>query len=618
MKMSLLTLLFSVVFIFISCDGYRAKTPITDPDPDPFASIDEDITDDEWLDADTDLDNDIEDDREVLPDDDIIDIDDDIIVPPDDDPIEPPDDTEDPDEEGDDILTDDEFEDDDEDPDFEEECFNECSLLDSIQCSGTNVEKCTLVDDCMIWVKVEDCNDTDRLCFEDNFIGSSSKSNVREKVYKGTFIEATADAVVYEYFMDFDNETGQPLTFAVYVSDTEDGKYELLTSNVIEDPGKGRKMYSSGLLKTGDDDGIEIEDGKFYIFGAAWEHNMRSYYHSPFVGETFSFGKTLGGLAPSDTFPIPESFDSPNIGVASFPTKFNTGITDPDMCVCDDKCSEDSSRCIDNWIEECKQDSFGCLNWHQEEDCDYLTCLIDEGDAKCINTCVDECDLGEKRCMGNVLEECKEHIDECAYWTVEENCSDNSAAPYCEILEISPADAQCSDAPQTVVDHIAQSANSPKTTDNGHAHGVYVRADLDAVITGFKFYLTNLSKTDVYFSIYEGTSKSGEYNRIFSDFITMDFDETNPYLPDYYGVEDISVDISKDNFYFFQLWNSTGLEYYSTCRNFWNPPLKQTVTFGEAVGHSDTQLSEEPTEIRDLDDASGNCLYRMWIESHIR
>jgi hypothetical protein len=616
MKNSLFIVLFLSMFMFAACDGYQAKKTIADPDQDPFASADEDLdgTDMEIDESDT------VDDFDDVPDDDFPFPwdDDDIIVVPDDDewtddPVTLPDESN---------LDDDIYND--EDPDEEPgPCVDECSILDTIQCIGDKVVKCTLQDDCMQWIEVNDCSDTERFCRDNNTIGSSSSNNVRNNVYKGTFIEATSNSTVYEFSMDLDNDTGQPLIFAVYVSDTRNGEYELFAVNIVENPGTGRRMYSSGHIKPGEESDLHIEEGKFYIFGVAWEEDLRSYYRSytqfidPFVSETISFGKTIGGFAPQDSYPLPVSFVSPSIGIVTYRTKFNTGVTDPEICVCNNRCpSVDNTRCNANWVEKCLEDDFECRNWQQQEDCDFITCVVEENLAQCKNLCVDECTLGEKRCVKNVLEECKKHLDDCAYWVFEENCSENATSPYCETLELSPADAKCGSNPNIEIDHIAENSNQTSSNNTGHAKGVYVRADHDARVTEFKFNISAPEKTDVYFSIYESSSRSGEYSRIYRGIFEVDVEDSEDLIPVYYGPEDISVDIKKDHFYLFQFWDPDGVKFHARCGNQFNV-LRYPTVFGEAVGHSNFEFENEPPETRELND-TGNCFYRMWIESHLR
>jgi len=602
-------------FFIISCDGYQAKKAITDPDRDPFASMDEDISSDSDEQNDE---SDISDDSNNIPDKD---------QPSDDDIIDIPDDFDQPDDHvivpdennlDEDIIDDDQYND--EDPDEEPvPCVDECFNLDSIKCSGTKIVKCAVVNSCMIWQEISNCGNSDRLCNDNNTVGNSSDSTLRSNVFRGTFIEATENAVIHSFSIDIDNTSGQPLTFAIYTSETSNGTYELIMEKTIENPGAGRKMYSSGPIELEDNSNFIAAKGRFYLFGVAWAQNMRSYYRSfgntePYAEETISFGKTLGGTAPQNSFPLLAEISGASKTKVTYMTQFDTGATEDDLCICNNRCAiENDFRCNSDFVEECIADTYGCRNWHVDENCKPGTCSVIEDIPQC--TCEDECKKGEKRCVGNVLEECKEHENGCSYWMTEQNCSDSIVTPYCEILEITPADAQCTTIPQTKLDHIAQNSNQTNSNNTGYAKGVYVRADFDAKVTEFKFNIAAPEKTDVYFSIYEGATRTGVFNRIYRGIFEVDVENSDDLTPAYYGPEDISVDIKKGHFYLFQFWDPDGLKFHSRC-GVW-PPLRYPTVFGEALGHSNVEFENEPPETRELND-TGNCFYKMWIESHLR
>ncbi|HQN74351.1 MAG TPA: hypothetical protein PLB16_13115, partial [bacterium] len=280
-------------------------------------------------------------------------------------------------------------------------CTDECSKINSVKCDGSLVMKCEFSGGCLKWVENKDCADTSRFCADGNTIGFGTSSNEREKVYKGTFIEATSNATIYEFSMELNNTTGQPLIFAVYESDTSDGTYLPVSTRTIEDPGTGRKMYSSGpIKKTGTSENVTVTAGKFYIFGVAWADPMGSYYASydgifnPYVSQTTTFGKTLGGTALQDSYPLLPSIAGTNKRLTNYNMYFNTGNTSTDICMCNNQCPAlNSKQCNSNWIENCTADAYGCLSWDPVTDCDYKDCETNNGVTECVNNCVNECML---------------------------------------------------------------------------------------------------------------------------------------------------------------------------------------------------------------------------------
>ncbi|HOG44326.1 MAG TPA: hypothetical protein PK560_09610 [bacterium] len=492
------------------------------------------------------------------------------------------------------------------------ECSDECFKLNSVRCDGSNVVKCQLSGGCLKWVQNKDCSTTSRLCADGNTVGFGTTGTERTNVYRGNFIEATSNATIYEFSMDIDNATGQPLIFAVYESDTSDGTYLPIATRSVDEPGTGRKMYSSGpIKKTGAAENVTVTAGKFYVFGVAWANAMTSYYASydgffnPFVSHTTTFGNTLGGTALTDSYPLLASIAGTNKGLSNYNMFFNTGNTSTEICACNNLCPAlNDKRCSSNWIENCVADSYGCLSWEAVTDCDYKDCETNNGVTECVNNCVNECTLNNKQCNGNEIEKCTANaVHGCTEWTFETDCSISMITPYCG--KDGTTSAKCYGTPQPSQEYIASEATNFFTTTSTTFRGVYISADKKGVITGFKFHLQQPSSgsISVPFVIYEGSSTSGDYTRIYRSTHTVGANG-------YYGPTGISVNISSGKYYIFGFHAQTGMGLYNITKT------DYYLKFGQSVGNENMGTEIEPVAAYTFDGPS-TFSYRMWIESYL-
>ncbi|MGI6395362.1 MAG: hypothetical protein ACOX2F_11660 [bacterium] len=487
-------------------------------------------------------------------------------------------------------------------------CEHECIKPNSVKCESSIVKKCELSGGCYKWVEKEDCSETSRLCEDGDTVGFGTTTSKRANVYRGNFIEATDDATIYEFAFEADNETGQPLIFAVYESETSDGTYNLIATRTVDNPGTGRKMFSSGPIKmTGTAENVSVIAGKFYLFGAAWAEEMGSYYvsysyFSPFVSQETSFGKTLGGTAAENSYPLLSSIEGNSKSNTNYNMFFNTGQTNSDICKCNNTCPAlNDKRCQSNQIEKCSADSFDCLSWVQEEDCETLTCNQSGNNAECI--CIDVCTVNHKRCVFNTLEACVVGEFGCTVWEVEDNCSNLGSTPYC-----APAgtnSAECVASPQKKTEYVGDTFPSYKTDAEATHKGVYVLAGTNAVISSFKAHLQSPGGTvDVVFSIYEGDTAEGLYQRKLNQTLSVGANG-------YYGPENFNVLVTAGKHYVFSFFIPAGTGYYQSYFK------DYSLQFGKSTGSFSLATSEEPSQSFHFSEIPSSN-YRMFIESYLR
>ena len=444
-------------------------------------------------------------------------------------------------------------------PDDDTVCYDECSKVNSVTCLGSKVMKCTMSGGCLKWIENKDCFDTSRFCADGNTVGFGTTGVERSNVFRGNFIEATSNATIYEFSADIDNTTGQMLIFAVYESDTSDGTYLPIATRVVEEPGTGRRMYSSGpIKKTGTAENITVTAGKFYIFGVAWTDAMYSYYKSydgifnPFVSHTTTFGKTLGGTALADSYPLLASIPGTNKGLTNYNMFFNTGSTSTDICICNNLCPAlNNTRCNSNWIENCSADAYGCLDWKQHTNCNSYVCEMNNSVAECVD----------------------------------------KSAPSQE--------------------YIASSGVSSITTDGPAFRGMYLQADKKGVITGFKVHLQQPSGStgvSVPFLIYEGNATSGNFTRIHRSTHTVGVDG-------YYGPTGISINLTAGKYYLVGFYAPTGTGVYFI-NGSGSSPIEFPLKFGKSIGNENISTSTEPSAAYTFDGPYISS-YRMWIESYL-
>ena len=492
-------------------------------------------------------------------------------------------------------------------PDDDTVCADECFKINSVSCSYSKVMRCEFSGGCLKWIEVSDCADSSRFCADGNSIGFGTDSNERENVYKGTFIEATSNATVYEYSMELDNTDGQPLIFAVYQSDTSDGDYTVIATRTVDEPGTGKRMYSSGPIKTEGGLDLTVTAGKFYIFGVAWVNPMYSYYSSDFVSNETTFGKTLGGIALTDSYPLLSTISGSDMTLTNYNAFFNTGNTDTDICVCNNICdTKNDMRCNSNWVEECRADTYGCLDWYQEEDCGTMTCSESVSPVQCV--CENECTLGYKMCDGSELLVCKEDTNNCTYWDLETDCSTSMITPYCG--KDGENSAKCYEVPQGSVEYIADDADTFSNSSSAYFKGMYILANSNAVITGTKMHLQQpegASGVDIPFMIYEGSAESGTYTRVHRSVHTVG-------VNGYYGPTGINIPITSGKYYFIGVYIPYNTGYYYI--NGTSTAIEYNLQFGISIGNESVSLSSEPGETYSFDGPYISS-YRMWVESYL-
>jgi hypothetical protein len=94
---------------------------------------------------------------------------------------------------------------------------------------------------------------------------------------------------------------------------------------------------------------------------------------------------------------------------------------------CTNKCTTAGTQsCVGNVLSTCGQDSNGCMDWQQTEDCSVKSqfCkLAGGGKAKCEGVCTNPCPtLNAKQCNANVIQICKVGINGCQDWQVDTTC----------------------------------------------------------------------------------------------------------------------------------------------------------------------------------------------------
>lgn len=495
-------------------------------------------------------------------------------------------------------------------------CTDNCLILNSSTCEGSKVMKCQNVGDCMKWVEQTNCADTSRICGDGSSIGDDSSSNERVNVFKGTFFEATSDTNLYEFTMELDNPESYSLEFAIYEGETTDGTYNLIAKKFIVYPGKGRKMFSSGSIRTLDNKAVEIKAGKFYLFGVGWIESITSYYHSydgffnPYVEETTSFGKTLGGTAVENSYPnagtVAPTVSGASKGLTNYKTAFVTDDTEA-KCNCLNNCdSVGDKKCVSNWVEECTADTYGCLDWQQNENCGNMVCTENGDDADCL--CDNECfSSNDKKCVNNWVEICGFDSDGCYEWQQDENCGSD----FCFEDGV---DTECvSEAPEKT-EYVSKDGVTFYNATNASAKGVFFRADSDATINAFKVHLQQPeggSGVSVPIMIYENTTEAGTYTRIFtSDYVVG--------ANGYYGPSGVSIDIDAGKYYLIYFYIPIGTGYYYECSSTSINPMYY-FQFGQSLGStSDPMVSAPGTTFTTESSDPYSCSYRMYITSTLR
>ena len=115
-------------------------------------------------------------------------------------------------------------------------------------------------------------------------------------------------------------------------------------------------------------------------------------------------------------------------------------------CVCDDACdAEGDTQCSRDIVQSCAVDRDGCLYWDDEEDCSEssMTCEVLAGTAQC-SGCSNECDVeGDSQCEGEVIQSCEIGADGCLEWIDGTDCGSLDPSQFCDDTEDA---ALCTDA----------------------------------------------------------------------------------------------------------------------------------------------------------------------------
>jgi hypothetical protein len=140
---------------------------------------------------------------------------------------------------------------------------------------------------------------------------------------------------------------------------------------------------------------------------------------------------------------------------------------------------------------------------------------------------------------------------------------------------------------------------------------MYLQADHNAVITGFKVHLQQpegASGISVPFLIYEGSALSGPFTRIHRSVHTVGANG-------YYGPVSISINITAGKFYLVGFYAPLGTGVYNI-----NGPdssaIEYPLKFGKSVGNENVATSTEPVSSYTFDGPYISS-YRMWIESYL-
>lgn len=458
----------------------------TIPDEDTVVTPDEDIPP-------------VDEDSVVTPDEDIPPVDEDSIVTPDEDIPPVDEDVATPDE---DIVV----------------CVNECAIENKAECNPEQIVTCIRGEDgCLHWELGDNCVETGRVCDYSITISEPDDNNVRNTLFKGTFIAVTSDRTLKSFDQYLDLATEEPLTFTVYESDTETGTYTKVGEKIVANPGSGEKFYNSGSLTDGDSQ-LLLHSGKYYLIGVAWEGDVTSYYKSGFFTpqvETTPFGQTFGGTAEDATWPPPATLSGGSPNMSAYYQRFYT-----------------------------------------EEDDTSATC-----------ECNNECTLHDTQCDGDFLQVCDENTYSCTYWTLQENCAVNFPVETCEE---GPMGAECMEGFPPMTDTIGV-MDSSYTSSEAYFKGNYFSVDTATTVTEFQFYLEGPYVGDVYFYIYESDSLTTGYNRIFIEGVSVSSSFG------FYGPEDISVTLTAGKYYLFSVrLPDSGYSYYYTTNQYYPTTFGQS------------------------------------------
>lgn len=100
------------------------------------------------------------------------------------------------------------------------------------------------------------------------------------------------------------------------------------------------------------------------------------------------------------------------------------------VCECQNECEEDTApTCDGDTLVTCEEDADGCYTV-REQDCTISdgTCVEEDGSASCVGGCENECDTeDESRCAGStdVIETCTMNDEGCLEWVEGEDCSED-------------------------------------------------------------------------------------------------------------------------------------------------------------------------------------------------
>ena len=93
---------------------------------------------------------------------------------------------------------------------------------------------------------------------------------------------------------------------------------------------------------------------------------------------------------------------------------------------CSHACEPDDKKCDGSHIQVCVTDNDGCRGWSQPVDCGH-NMICDPSTNRCIEGCVDACNLGDVECRGAEFVTCIKDDEEnsCTHWSLPTSCGEN-------------------------------------------------------------------------------------------------------------------------------------------------------------------------------------------------
>ncbi len=120
---------------------------------------------------------------------------------------------------------------------------------------------------------------------------------------------------------------------------------------------------------------------------------------------------------------------------------------------CSDGCAvQDDTRCVGDQVQACTEQTTGCLDWQDDEDCATLSpahvCDATSMDAQCVLDCVDGCTTaGQQRCdaLDSAVQTCALQASGCLDWADTEDCTPAGPTAHCSYDATGPVCLPCRD-----------------------------------------------------------------------------------------------------------------------------------------------------------------------------